>query len=215
VQKRIISFLHPLSQLISHVLQNWLAGGLCRMESANRTMLWEDLFELRGNSIWTLQSTNAEKSSRGSAVAISADRLATNCHLIHNPDTVTLTQGSLRIQGQVVASDKKGDRCIVGVSQDLASYVRSARPFGTLRVGEEVAAIGNPRGLEASLSKGIVAQKRNNSGLAYIQTDAALSTGSSGGGLFDAAGNLVGITTFKVDQGENLNFAIAIDEFCR
>ena len=41
------------------------------------------------------------------------------------------------------------------------------------------------------------------------------STGSSGGGLFDSGGNLVGVTTFKVDDGENLNFAIAIDEFCR
>jgi serine protease Do len=84
-----------------------------------------------------------------------------------------------------------------------------------LLVGEDVAAIGNPKGLDTSLSRGLVAQKRNKKGHGYIQTDAALSSGSSGGGLFDTAGNLVGVTTFKVASGESLNFAIAIDEFCR
>jgi S1-C subfamily serine protease len=61
----------------------------------------------------------------------------------------------------------------------------------------------------------LIAQKRQRSGRAYIQTDAALSSGSSGGGLFDSRGNLVGITTFTIAEGENLNFAIAAEEFCR
>jgi S1-C subfamily serine protease len=115
----------------------------------------------------------------------------------------------------VVAADRDGDRCILQTSETLPTYVASAKPMRALLVGEDVAAIGNPKGLDTSLSRGLVAQKRNKNGHAYIQTDAALSSGSSGGGLFDTAGNLVGVTTFKVATGESLNFAIAIDEFCR
>ena len=113
------------------------------------------------------------------------------------------------------AADRKGDRCVLEVGTNLPAYVSQGRSHSTVRIGEDVAAIGNPKGLETSLSRGIVAQKRSRDGLQLIQTDAAISSGSSGGGLFDKAGNLVGITTFTVAEGQSLNFAIAIDEFCR
>jgi serine protease Do len=115
----------------------------------------------------------------------------------------------------VLAADRDGDRCTLKAAGQLPTYVTATRRQSGLLVGEDVAAIGNPKGLDTSLSRGLVAQKRNKSGHAYIQTDAAISSGSSGGGLFDTSGNLVGITTFKVSTGESLNFAIAIDEFCR
>ena len=118
------------------------------------------------------------------------------------------------MRAEVLAAAPEGDRCILKSSEPLPTYVASARQQGALLVGEDVAAIGNPKGLDTSLSRGLVAQKRNKNGHGYIQTDAALSSGSSGGGLFDTAGNLVGVTTFKVSTGESLNFAIAIDEFC-
>ena len=77
-----------------------------------------------------------------------------------------------------------------------------------LKVGERVYTIGSPRGLQRSLGEGLVAGLRNREGLRLIQTGAAAAPGSSGGGLFDAAGNLVGITTFAIG-GEQVNFAIA------
>ena len=119
------------------------------------------------------------------------------------------------LPARVIAADRERDRCVLQVSQTLPDYVTAARRERDLLVGEDVAAIGNPKGLDTSLSRGLVAQKRNQNGRALIQTDAAISSGSSGGGLFDMSGNLVGITTFKVSSGESLNFAIAIDEFCR
>ena len=79
-----------------------------------------------------------------------------------------------------------------------------------LSVGDEVYAVGAPAGLELSLSRGIVSQLRGAFGkrsAPLVQTDAAISPGSSGGGLFNKAGELVGITTFKW-QGESLNFAL-------
>ena len=134
--------------------------------------------------------------------------------MINNPAKINLRQGTKRLSAFLTSADPEGDRCILHVAQPLPGYVISAKGSSALRVGEDVAAIGNPKGLDTSLSRGIIAQKRQKSGRAYLQTDAALSSGSSGGGLFDAAGNLVGITTFTVAAGENLNFAIAVEEFC-
>ena len=75
--------------------------------------------------------------------------------------------------------------------------------------GEEVFAIGNPLGLERSISKGIVSTKnRNREGLTYIQTTTQINPGNSGGPLFNARGEVVGVTNMKVLFGEGLGFAI-------
>lgn len=79
-----------------------------------------------------------------------------------------------------------------------------------MAVGDKVFAIGSPIGMKNSLSEGIVSGLREHKGITVIQTTAPISPGSSGGGLFDAQGNLVGITTFKLIKGENLNFAVDI-----
>jgi cytochrome c-type biogenesis protein CcmH/NrfG len=76
-----------------------------------------------------------------------------------------------------------------------------------LRVGERVYAIGAPQGLELSISEGLISGLRLFDGRRAIQTTAPISAGSSGGGLFDDRGRLVGITTFYANDGQNLNFA--------
>jgi serine protease Do len=192
-----------------------LAGQVCQWQTSSGLLNWSEVFQLRSGAIWTVKSMAGKTQSVGSAVAVSPNTLLTNCHLIHDPAGVTLLTTGRLIHAAVLASDRDGDRCILQTAQPLPTYVQSAKPVRELLVGEDVAAIGNPKGLDTSLSRGLVAQKRNKKGHAYIQTDAALSSGSSGGGLFDTAGNLVGVTTFKVASGESLNFAIAIDEFCR
>jgi tetratricopeptide (TPR) repeat protein len=71
-----------------------------------------------------------------------------------------------------------------------------------------VYAIGAPEGLELTFSEGIISSLRDFDGSQYIQTSAAISQGSSGGGLFDTEGRLVGITAFFIAEGQNLNFAL-------
>lgn len=78
-------------------------------------------------------------------------------------------------------------------------------------VGEKVIAIGNPLGLQFSVSEGIVSaiDREGPSGLeAYIQTDAALNPGNSGGPLIDKSGEVIGINNFKASTGESLGFAL-------
>jgi len=207
-----------IPQATTPVGYDWapLTGGICQMSGSSHALARSEMFRLRSGAIWTLSSTKADGArTQGSAVAVSSTQLVTNCHLIGNPQDVLLRQEDFSLRGSVVSSDPGGDRCILEVEQAVPIYVASARKHGALMVGEDVLAIGNPKGLDATLSRGIIAQKRVKAGHTYIQTDAAISSGSSGGGLFDTAGNLVGITTFKIAEGESLNFAIAIDEFCQ
>jgi hypothetical protein len=78
-------------------------------------------------------------------------------------------------------------------------------------VGTTVFAIGSPRGLTNTISNGIVSGRRDFSGLLALQTSASIAPGSSGGGLFDSTGKLIGITTARLGSpGEALNFALAI-----
>ncbi|MGE3317630.1 MAG: S1C family serine protease, partial [Planctomycetaceae bacterium] len=77
--------------------------------------------------------------------------------------------------------------------------------------GDEVFAIGNPLGLERSVSRGIVGTRnRNIEGLVYIQTTAQINPGNSGGPLFNARGEVIGVTNMKLVFGEGLGFAIPV-----
>ena len=81
------------------------------------------------------------------------------------------------------------------------------------RTGTNKSGITNFLGLESTLGEGIVSGLRNRQGVRYVQTSAPISPGSSGGGLFDERGNLLGITSFKIEDAENLNFAIAAEDY--
>jgi S1-C subfamily serine protease len=88
-------------------------------------------------------------------------------------------------------------------------------PTASVVVGESVYAIGTPRGLELTMSAGLVSSLRKNTAgqIVLVQTSASVSGGSSGGGLFDDSGALVGLTTLGSVTGDaqNLNFAIPAD----
>lgn len=81
-----------------------------------------------------------------------------------------------------------------------------------LDAGDGTFAVGNPLGLERSVSQGILSTlNRNFEGLVYLQTDAAINPGNSGGPLFNLRGEVIGVTNMKATQGDNLGFAIPIN----
>lgn len=107
-------------------------------------------------------------------------------------------------------------------ARDIAVIKAHGSNFKTLtlgnsnrvQVGEEVIAIGNPLSLESTVSNGIVSGIRTvqEEGGEFLQVTAPISPGSSGGPLFNMAGEVVGITTLYLKGGENLNFAIPIND---
>jgi S1-C subfamily serine protease len=112
---------------------------------------------------------------------------------------------------ELAAKDKKKDLCVIRSSSPL-TFAHLTKDYSRLKVGEQVYAIGSPSGLRNTLSEGIVSGLREIKGIQHIQTTTPISPGSSGGGLFDAEGKLIGITTFRIGDNGNLNFAVSLDE---
>lgn len=179
-----------------------------------------EIFDLINPSVWivisasTIENLKAMNNiSQGSAIAINKNILLTNYHIINKKPYVLIKHGEQFAEAVIYAGDKQSDRCILFVESIELKPVKGFTKYNQLSVGDPVFSIGSPQGLENSLGQGIVSGKREVDEQKVIQTTAHVSSGSSGGGLFDCSGNLIGITTFKIIGGENLNFAIPIEDF--
>ena len=148
-----------------------------------------------------------EAGQQGSGVVVAARVVATNCHVIGEAGRITVRRGRIGHAASLVRSDRDRDVCLLEVPTLEAPSV-AMRLAADLRVGAAVYAVGAPQGLELSLSAGLVSQLRGAEGVPLIQTTAPISPGSSGGGLFDEGGNLVGLTNFQLGRGQNVNFAV-------
>jgi peptidoglycan hydrolase-like protein with peptidoglycan-binding domain len=153
--------------------------------------------------------------SQGSAVAVTDRLLLTNCHVVEGELFIVLSQDEQRHPARLVGADSASDRCVLEAMDGSLKPVEGVRPHSDLRVGEKAYTVGAPEGLERTLGEGIVSALRVEEGVKVVQTSAPISSGSSGGGLFDASGNLLGITTRQYKDAQALNFAIAADEFWR
>ena len=170
-----------------------------------------ELFKRLSASVYVVSTSG----SQGSAVAISARELITACHVVTRGGTITLINGNAIIKAEVIASDLATDRCWLRADGELMP-VPGFREADSLVVGETVYTIGSPKGLVNSLGSGLLAGLRTaEDGTEYIQITAPVSSGSSGGGLFDDKGNLIGIVTFTIRDAQNLNFAISGSMFWR
>ena len=151
--------------------------------------------------------------AQGSAVAITEHVLLTNCHVVAGRPNVRITQHGLSARAAILYADPAGDRCFLKSDEMVLHPVHGVRRFDSLKVGESVFSLGTPSGLELSFGEGLVAGLRLNEGVRMIQNSAPSWHGSSGGGLFDARGNLVGITTAGSTTVANMNFSIAAEDF--
>lgn len=118
------------------------------------------------------------------------------------------------LKANIERADRATDRCFVKVEGRL-NPISAVRRVQDLSVGERVYTIGNPSGLTKTLGEGLVSGLRQRDSIRYVQTSAQISKGSSGGALVDSRGALIGITTFLLKDAQNLNFAIAAEEYWR
>lgn len=172
----------------------------------------------------TAQPQTREAQSLGSGFLISADGIVvTNNHVINPPDTraklesitVTLADGT-EYEADVVGSDAASDLAVLKIrSNKTFPFVRFGDSAAT-RVGDWVVAIGNPFGLGGTVTAGIISAVYRNTGQGgaydrYLQTDASINRGNSGGPLFDMRGNVIGINNaiFSPSGGSvGIGFAI-------
>lgn len=161
-------------------------------------------------------------SGAGSGVIIEKSGIiVTNYHVIEGAKTVTvrLTDGS-EYSASLVGYDEAGDLAVIKINAgDKSLTVASLGCSADLEVGEDVVALGNPLGsLGGTLTTGIISAKDrtitvDGNDMVLLQTNAAINPGNSGGGLFNMAGQLIGIVNAKISEEgiEGLGFAIPID----
>ena len=144
-----------------------------------------------------------------SGVMLPSGDIITNYHVVKVGVRYTVGRGKQAASATLKAGDPDKDLCLLTAPGLVAEPARLGKAAG-LKVGDPVYAVGAPQGLELSLSEGIVSQLRGGPP-PLIQTTVAISPGSSGGGLFNAKGELVGITTFYLKDSQSLNFAVPVE----
>jgi serine protease Do len=167
-------------------------------------------------SVWRVQTYDVDglPLGLGSAVVIAQDTLVTNCHVLARAKRVAVKREKVSIDAKLELWDPQRDVCQIKAPQLDAPAV-ALGDASRLQVGQNVYAVGNPRGLDQTVSSGLLSSIRRNdkSQIVLLQTSAAISGGSSGGGLFDDKGALIGLTTIGSVAGDvqNLNFAVPVD----
>jgi serine protease Do len=143
--------------------------------------------------------------------------ILTNAHVVQNADRVMVTLSDERVlHADIVGADPAIDVALLRVDATDGLPTVVLGKSSTLRVGEWVCAIGNPVGYTGSVTVGVVSSLDREIPLfgagEFIQTDAAMSLGSSGGPLVNTRGQVVGITNSISTQSANIGFAIPIDQ---
>ena len=162
------------------------------------------------------QVQTPKRAAAGSGVIISADGyIVTNNHVVDGADelTVTLNENSKEYSARIIGADKTTDLALIKIdAKNLPAIVIANSD--DVRVGEWVLAVGNPLGLNNTVTAGIVSAKARSMGQgvsSMIQTDAAINQGNSGGALVNTRGELIGINAMIYSQtGSNIGYGFAI-----
>lgn len=152
-----------------------------------------------------------EQISRGSGFFVAVDKIITNRHVIENAAKVTikLSNGKTYVVNGVLAVDGEGDLALLKVDVPAEFALPLAIEKSTPQEGESIVVIGNPFGLEGSVSNGIVSAVRDIAGYGkIIQITAPISPGSSGSPVVNLRGQVVGVASLQAAEGQSLNFAV-------
>ena len=144
--------------------------------------------------------------------------ILTNEHVVHRADEIKVTLADGReFTGKVVGSDKTSDLAIVKIESENNLPMVELGDSKGLRVGEIVIAIGNPYGLQQTVTMGVVSAKGRSIPVEehtyrnFIQTDTAINPGNSGGPLLNTKGEVIGVNTAIIPYAQGIGFAIPIN----
>lgn len=163
-------------------------------------------------SVVTVHSLDerGDPGGQGSGVVIGAGLVATNCHVVRGAASLRVTGTSGEFGAQWIRQDPHRDLCILS-AEGLAVPAVKLRRSASLSIGEPVYAVGNPLGFGMAVSAGLISVVDTKNTPPVVITSAPLSPGSSGGGLFDRDGQLIGVTTAVLGTGQNINLVLSSD----
>lgn len=170
------------------------------------------VFKLVAPSVVTVLAFDegGKPEGQGSGVIVEAGKVITNCHVVRDAQSLRVRNAKGEAPATWTTRDPSRDLCLLTVA-GLEGAIARVRAYKELVVGERVFAVGNPLGFDLSVSEGLITGLAKVRDEPMIIANAALSPGSSGGGLFDAEGRLVGVTTAILGVGQNLNIVLPAD----
>lgn len=196
--KKLICFILTLVFLTSvSIAQDFLPELVKRIKPSAVAI---ETFDVKGNTL-----------ARGSGFFIAADRVITNRHVIERAARVEihLIDGKKFPVRGVLAIDGEGDLALLQVEVPRALALPLPIVKAVPQEGESIVVVGNPFGLEGSVSNGIVSAVREISGYGkIIQITAPISPGSSGSPVVNMSGQVIGVATLQAAEGQSLNFAV-------
>lgn len=146
----------------------------------------------------------------GSGVVVAPGKVATNCHVVRDETIIRIVTTSGEFKAAWTGQLPDVDLCLLSVPELKAAPV-VLRRSASLAVGEPAYAVGNPLGFGLAVSSGLVTIVQKGEPYALLVATAPQSPGSSGGGLFDREGRLLGLTTAILGTGQNLNKIVVAD----
>lgn len=157
------------------------------------------------NSVFVVTSGN----SLGSGFAVGENCIITNAHVLDNPNNIALTTYAGETHtAYLIGYDQDKDIAVLGV-KDAKFTPLTITDYKALNTGDDVYAIGAPKSMAYTLTKGVISAKEREIGkYKYIQTDAAINEGNSGGPLLNDEGNVIGVNTLKMSDSEGIGLAI-------
>lgn len=159
-------------------------------------------------SVFVVYSGN----SLGSGFAIGENCIVTNAHVIENVHSITLKsyEGN-KYTASLLGIDEDKDIAVLIIKDASFPYLKMAN-LSTVKIGDDIYAIGAPKGMAYTLTKGTISTKeRIVENESFIQIDAAINEGNSGGPLLNDAGEVLGMNTMKMTDSEGIGLAIPAD----
>ena len=180
-----------------------------------------------------IQGLSQQASAEGSGIIMSSDGyILTNNHIINSSDSsiyyevseaakvyVYLYNDTTPYEAKIIGTDEKTDLAVIKIDKDGLTPVELA-DSASVKIGEFAMAIGNPLGMQSSVTSGIISavnrtvESEDGNTYTLIQTDAAINSGNSGGALINSEGKVIGINTLKLSGTgiEGMGFAIPIND---
>jgi curli biogenesis system outer membrane secretion channel CsgG/V8-like Glu-specific endopeptidase len=184
-------------------------------ETSNMSMPIEGLVQIASPAIVMITTVSNTGGALGSGFLINSDgTIVTNYHVIKGAEGLGVKfakDKELTTNISVIKTDAVRDIALIKVNTPVNAAPLPLGDSEQVAVGERVVAIGNPQGLQNTVSDGLVSAVRDSGGVKQIQISVPISHGSSGGALINMRGEVIGITSSGIDQAQNLNFAIPIN----
>jgi S1-C subfamily serine protease len=208
------------SKVLSVVLVAWLAilVGRATFGQTRPPSSASDIYQRCHTSVVVIISLDKEGNAtgQGSGFIVAPNRVVTNHHVLAGSSdaVVIFADGGKEMVEGYLADSANRDLAVIAVKTGNRAQLRSGDELA-LRQGDPVYAIGAPRGLDLSITNGIVSGFRNLDDQFVLQTTAAIAPGSSGGPLFNDQGEVVGVTTSLLTDSPGIYFSVGIGDVAR